>query len=136
MANHTIYCRIPTPQEKKEMERQEQERKQKQEKEQAEARHAAHKKRLAEIGKELEKQRKQMEQDSEKRKNEQLKAKWQAAIKQNQAKAYSGRMNKGKAYSELSADERRNVDRILQQYNQQVRKRYGLGEEYAGVEFR
>ena len=30
MANHTIYCRIPTPQEKKEIERQEQERKQKQ----------------------------------------------------------------------------------------------------------
>ena len=54
------------------------------------------------------------------------KRKWQAAIKRNQAKAYS----------ELSVDEKRKVDNILKRVNQQQRQRYGIGSDLAGVEFR
>ena len=77
---------------------------------------------IAEIDKAIEKTDKALS----KLQSEIRKRKWQAAIKQNQLEACS----------KLSADERRKVDEILKQYNQRQRKRYGIGSDLTGYEFR
>lgn len=85
---HTIYCRIPTPQEKKELQR----------------------------------------QAMQNRENKQTTGK--------NTVARSKTESKGKAYSEMTSAEKRRIDDILRKSNGQIRQKYGIGSDLAGVEFR
>ena len=93
MASHTIYCRIPTPQEKKEMERQELQRKQN--------------------------QNRKFKPTTSKKTDTRSKAK-----------------SEWKSYSEMTPEEKRNIDNILRKTNNQLRQRYGIGSDLACGEFR
>ncbi len=59
--------------------------------------------------------------------------KWNQEQKQ---KVKPATRSKGRFYSDLSEKEKRKVDSILNQYNQEQRQRFGISEKFAGVEFR